>query len=120
MINPILHRQRLWLETDVGVLTSTANLYHRYQKYFILFLFFLVLSANLHGFTMINPPEEGAKFEPRLKRHKESLSFPLFLYFQPGTRCVVAQNGGYLALHECPWHLTVCQWTLFTARAINL
>lgn len=50
----------------------------------------------------------------------ESLSFPFFLYFKPRTGGIVAQDSGYLALHERPWHLAVRQWTLFATWAINL
>lgn len=57
---------------------------------------------------------------PESTLRENPLSFPLLLNLQPGAGSVLAQNGGDLALHESPGHLTVRQRTLLAARTVNL
>lgn len=77
---------------------------------------------TLHGSNHITAPlyKKDRKFKPWFDIERGFLSFSLFLDFEPGARGILAQDGGYLTLHEGPWYLAVRQRAFLTARTINL
>lgn len=119
--NPYRTKQRLWLETNFFEFCFFPGLHSP---------IFLSLPNNLRWRTFTAPPSSYKKPLNQSWRQKilawswsnseRSLSFPFLLNFKRGTRCILSQDSSYLALHESPWYLAVCQWALLTAWTINL